>query len=65
VARERPTASTVIPPIQTLRNADDGEPLGLTRAEAHALLRCAPLTPTQFKALGRLAEQGVNPLRHL
>jgi hypothetical protein len=39
--------------------------LGLTRAEAHALRRSAPLTPAQFKELRRLAEHGVNPLRHI
>jgi hypothetical protein len=37
-----------------------GYPLGLTRAEAHALLRCASLTPRQSKAVG--AAQGVSPL---
>jgi hypothetical protein len=37
----------------------------LTRAEARALERSAPLTPAQFKELRRLAEQGVSPLRHI
>ncbi len=38
---------------------------GLTPAEQHAMRRSAPLTPTQFKELRRLAERGVSPLRHL
>jgi predicted nuclease with RNAse H fold len=37
----------------------------LTRAEEHALRRSAPLTPTQFKTLRRMAEQGISPLRHI
>ena len=37
----------------------------LTRAEARALERSAPLTPAQFKELRRMAEQGVSPLRHI
>jgi hypothetical protein len=40
-------------------------PLGLTRAEARALRRSAPLTPAQFKELRRRAEHGVSPLRHI
>jgi len=40
-------------------------PPGLTRAEAHALRRSAPLTPAQFRELRLLAEEGANPLRHL
>ncbi len=35
----------------------------LTRAEARALSRCAPLTPAEFKAQARVAEQSVDPLR--
>ena len=45
---------------------DTGVPSGsefLTRAEARALSRCAPLTPAEFKAHGRVAEQSVDPLR--
>lgn len=38
---------------------------GLTRAEAHALRRSEPLTPSQFKELRLLAEHGVSPLRRL
>ena len=40
-------------------------PLGLTRAEARALRRSAPLTPAQFKELRLLAEHGASPLRHI
>ena len=36
---------------------------GLTRAEAHALSRCAPLTPTEFKERRRAADQGLLSLR--
>ena len=66
MARERPTASNVVRPNDSLlERAGVGDPLGLTRAEAHSLRRCAPLTPAQFKSLGRLAQQGVSPLRRV
>lgn len=45
--------------MKAIRNSDGG----LTRAEAHALRRCAPLTPEQFKAKRLLADQGIHPLR--
>jgi serine/threonine-protein kinase RsbW len=48
VARERPTASTDQPEhVQPIRPAPPKRPPGegLTRAEARALTRCAPLTP--------------------
>lgn len=52
VARKRPTASNDRPPLLTsvagARPTSDG-PL-LTRAEAHALRRSAPLTHNQLKA---------------
>ena len=35
----------------------------MTRAQEHALRRCAPLTPAQFKAKRLLADQGISPLR--
>ena len=72
MARKRPTASNDRPP---LRGVDAVRPISdisdgplLTRAEAHALARSAPLssaplTPEQFRTLGRLAEQGISPLR--
>jgi hypothetical protein len=40
-------------------------PVVLTPAQSHAERRSAPLTPEQFRSLRQLAEQGVNPLRHL
>jgi hypothetical protein len=62
VARQRPTASDVAPPDPTpLERAGVHDPLGLTRAQAHSLRRCAPLTPAQFKTRG-VAEQEVTPL---
>jgi hypothetical protein len=47
------------------KDAKRGGRARLSRAEAHALRRSAPLTPAQFKELSRLAEQGINPLRHI
>jgi hypothetical protein len=35
---------------------------GLTRAEARALSRCAPLTPAEFRERRRMVEQGLAPL---
>jgi hypothetical protein len=35
----------------------------MTRAQEHALRRCSPLTPAQFKSRRLLADKGVNPLR--
>ena len=59
MARERPTASDVtadpadltlpLPPI-----GGPGRPDGLSHREAHALLRCAPLTSVEFKAQRQL-----------
>ena len=67
MARERPTAANDDPPpltgvdaVTPIRLVSDG-PL-LTRAEAQALARSTPLTPEQFKARRRLAEQGISPL---
>jgi hypothetical protein len=62
VARKRPIASNVVPPIQT-GHGRTALPVWevLARAEAHARRRSAPLTPDQFKALRRLAQQGVAP----
>jgi hypothetical protein len=66
VARKRPTASDVVPPIPIVpEHAKPDVWAALTRAEAHALRRSTPLTPAQFKARRRLAEQGITPLRHL
>ena len=38
---------------------------GLTRAQSRALSRCAPLTPDEFKARRRAAEQGLVSLREV
>ncbi len=62
MAAQRHTA----PAIQhTTRQKDGVAAPGLTRAEAHALRRTEPLTPSQFKELRVLAEHGVNPLRRM
>ncbi len=37
----------------------------LTRAQSRALSRCAPLTPEEFRARRRVAEQGFISLRRL
>jgi hypothetical protein len=64
VARERPTASKAVPPVDANpERTRGGGPAQLTRAEARALQRSAPLTPAQFKTLRHRAEQGFNPLR--
>jgi hypothetical protein len=34
----------------------------LTRAQARALSRCAPLTPDEFRERRRIVEQGLAPL---
>jgi hypothetical protein len=39
-----------------------GSPDGLTRAQARALSRCAPLTPAEFKARSRMVDQGIASL---
>ena len=38
---------------------------GLTRAQSRALSRCAPLSPDEFKARRRAAEQGLVSLREV
>jgi hypothetical protein len=66
VAYDRPSVSDVVPPDRaSSQRATAGARARLTRAEAHALRRSAPLTPQQFKELSRLAEQGISPLRHI
>jgi hypothetical protein len=61
----RPTASELVAPVSSgLREATQPVAANLTRAQAHALRRCAPLTPEQFKAKRILAAKGINPLRH-
>ncbi len=66
MARERPTASIAVPPSHDTTERERSESaFGLTRAEAHALRRSAPLTTAQFRSLRLLAEQGKSPLRHI
>ena len=38
---------------------DDGSREALTRAQIKALARCEPLSPAEFKARRRVAEQGL------
>lgn len=61
----RPPTVHVAPPTAGCHGSDPDGRLGLTSAEAHALRRCAPLRPAQFKDLRLLVEPGVTPLRHL
>lgn len=42
-----------------------GQETELTRAQTHALSRCAPLTPDEFRARRRVAEQGLISIRRL
>jgi hypothetical protein len=61
VAREEPTR-----PSAELSSGDRTpreSQTRLTPAQEHAMRRSAPLTPTQYDELRRLAEQGGNPLR--
>jgi hypothetical protein len=60
-----PTSANIAPQTGSRERSDSYARLGLTRAEAHALRRSAPLTPAQFKELRRLAAHGVNPLRRI
>jgi len=59
VAHKRPSASDVVSPAPITDPQPKPAWATLTRAEAHALRRSAPLTPV------RLAEPGVNPRRHV
>ena len=59
----RPNASVDGP---SDKRSDAGHSVeGLTRAESRALSRCAPLTPAEFKARRRAAEQGLVSLREV
>jgi hypothetical protein len=51
VARERPTASDDAPPLLACLDGERTDPRGplLTRAEARALLRSAPLTHADLR----------------
>jgi hypothetical protein len=62
---DRPSTANVAPPTAGGDGGDLDGRLGLTRAEAHALRRCAPLTPAQFKDRGHMVDPRLTPLRHL
>ena len=61
MARERPTASDQ-PQSRRPRADLSTTRQTLTRAEARALSRSAPLTPAEFKEKRRVAAQLVDPL---
>jgi predicted nuclease with RNAse H fold len=63
--QQEPATAKVAPMNDSQKRRQPDAFVGLTRAEAHALRRSAPLTPAQFRQLRLLAEQGVSPLRHL
>lgn len=67
MAHQRPETSDVhaAPANDPQQKPGTRDPIKLTHAEAHALSRCAPLKPAQFKALGELADAGISPLPHL
>jgi hypothetical protein len=60
VARKRPIVSDSPPsrPDEALRRKANGT---LSRAQARALTRCAPLTKSEFRAQHELAENRVFP----
>ena len=61
----RPTAFGDQSASQRPRSAAQESVEGLTRAQSRALSRCAPLTPEEFKARRRVAEQGLVSLREV
>ena len=65
MTQQEPATGGVAPTKNSRQGRGIDVPLGLTRAEAHALRRSAPLTREQFRELRLLAEHGVSPLRHL
>lgn len=65
MTQQEPATTKVASTKEKRKRLGTDVPLGLTRAEAHALRRSAPLTPEQFRELRLLAEHGVSPLRHL
>jgi hypothetical protein len=65
MTQQEPATTRVAPPKDSRQRRRPDVPLELTRAEAHALRRSAPLTPAQFRELRLLAEHGISPLRHL
>jgi len=64
VAHQRSIIANVVLPTDTRERGRPDYPIALTRAEAHALRRSAPLTPVQSKPLQHPTEEGVGPPRH-
>ena len=56
MANQRSTPANRVPPTDSDRRARPDRTVALTRAEAHALRRSAPLKPVQPKALRRLVK---------
>ena len=65
MTQQKPATTGVVPPKDSRERRGSDAQLGLTRAEARALRRSAPLTPAQFRELRLLAEHGISPLRHI
>ena len=63
--QQGPATTRVAPPEDRRERGRSGAPVGLTRAEAHALRRSARLTPAQFRQQRGLAEDEASPLRHI
>ena len=63
MARKRPTASDAQPPRRGQNAAQRAAADVLTRAQARALSRSAPLTPAEFKTHRLRIEQGAVSLR--
>ena len=62
-ASRRPAISEEQAPLRSVDAGAQQPREGMTRAQARALSRCAPLTPGEFKARRRVAEQGWVSLR--
>ena len=56
----RPTSAEDEPPRPPAQRQDARD--GLTRAQARAQSRCAPLTPDEFRERRRMVERGLDPL---
>ena len=65
MTQQGPATTRVAPPEGRRERDRSGAPVGLTRAEAHALRRSAPLTPALFRQQRGLAEDDATPLRHI
>jgi hypothetical protein len=62
---QRATPANRVPPIDGDRRPKPGRSVALTRAEAHALRRSAPLKSVQVKALRQLVKRATesDPIR--